>query len=85
LILVSASMTAVMVSMVGSIGFVGLVIPHAARYIVGVRHAVLLPVSALMGAVFLIMSDVLSRIVVPGQVLPIGVVTALIGAPAFAL
>ncbi|EGR5063426.1 iron ABC transporter permease [Vibrio cholerae] len=85
LILVTASMTAVMVSMVGSIGFVGLVIPHAARYIVGVRHAVLLPVSALMGAVFLIMSDILSRIVVPGQVLPIGVVTALIGAPAFAL
>ncbi|RBM85438.1 FecCD family ABC transporter permease [Vibrio paracholerae] len=85
LILVTASMTAVMVSMVGSIGFVGLVIPHAARYLVGVRHAVLLPVSALMGAVFLIMSDILSRIVVPGQVLPIGVVTALIGAPAFAL
>ena len=85
LILVTASMTAVMVSMVGSIGFVGLVIPHAARYLVGVRHAVLLPVSALMGAVFLVMSDILSRIVVPGQVLPIGVVTALIGAPAFAL
>lgn len=85
LILVTASMTAVMVSMVGSIGFVGLVIPHAARFLVGVRHAVLLPVSALMGAVFLVMSDILSRIVVSGQVLPIGVVTALIGAPAFAL
>ncbi|MBK1671912.1 ABC transporter permease [Ectothiorhodospira shaposhnikovii] len=85
LILVTASMTAVMVSMVGSIGFVGLVIPHAARFLVGVRHSILLPVSALMGAVFLVMSDILSRIVVSGQVLPIGVVTALIGAPAFAL
>lgn len=85
LILITALMTAVMVSMVGSIGFVGLVIPHAARFLVGIRHAVLLPVSALMGAVFLVLADILSRIVVPGQVLPIGVVTALIGAPAFAL
>jgi len=85
LIFVTAMLTAVMVSMVGSIGFVGLVIPHAARFLVGVRHAILIPASALMGAVFLVMSDILSRIVIPGQVLPIGVVTALIGAPAFAL
>ncbi|GAB0150904.1 iron ABC transporter permease [Marinobacterium sp. BA1] len=85
LIFVTAMLTAVMVSMVGSIGFVGLVIPHAARFLVGVRHAVLIPVAALMGAVFLVLSDVLSRIVIPGQVLPIGVVTALIGAPAFAV
>lgn len=85
LIFVTAMLTAVMVSMVGSIGFVGLVIPHAARFLVGVRHGVLIPVSALMGAVFLVLADILSRIVIPGQVLPIGVVTALIGAPAFAL
>jgi iron complex transport system permease protein len=81
----SAMMTAVMVSIVGSIGFIGLVIPHAARMIVGVRHGALLPVSALIGAIFMIAADIVSRIIVPGQVLPIGVVTALVGAPAFAL
>nr|WP_210300319.1 iron ABC transporter permease [Mycoplana azooxidifex] len=82
---VSAMMTAVMVSIVGSIGFVGLVIPHAARLLVGVRHGVLLPAAALTGAVFMILADILSRTIIPGQVLPIGVITALIGAPAFAL
>ena len=82
---VSAMMTAVMVSIVGSIGFVGLVIPHAARMVVGVRHGVLLPAAALIGAVFMIGADILSRILIPGQVLPIGVITALVGAPAFAL
>ncbi|MFT4183575.1 MAG: iron ABC transporter permease [Rhizobium sp.] len=82
---VSAMMTAVMVSIVGSIGFVGLVIPHAARMLVGVRHGVLLPAAALIGAVFMIAADIVSRILIPGQVLPIGVITALVGAPAFAL
>jgi iron complex transport system permease protein len=82
---VSAMMTAVMVSIVGSIGFVGLVIPHAARMLVGVRHGVLLPAAALIGAVFMIVADILSRTLIPGQVLPIGVITALVGAPAFAL
>ncbi|WP_148864546.1 FecCD family ABC transporter permease [Marinobacter fonticola] len=85
LIATTALVTAVMVSMVGAIGFVGLVIPHAMRFIVGSRHARLVPTSALAGAVFLIGSDVLSRILVPGQVLPIGVITSLIGAPAFAM
>lgn len=85
LIAVTALVTAVMVSMVGAIGFVGLVIPHAMRLLVGSRHARLVPASALAGAVFLVGSDILSRILVPGQVLPIGVITSLIGAPAFAL
>ena len=85
LITVTALLTAVMVSIVGSIGFVGLVIPHAARFLVGGRHGRLLPVSAIIGAVFLILADIASRIVISGQVLPIGVVTALIGAPAFAV
>ncbi|WP_354669062.1 iron ABC transporter permease [Rhizobium sp. SSA_523] len=82
---VSAMMTATMVAIVGSIGFVGLVIPHAARALVGVRHSVLLPATALIGAVFMIVADILSRIIIPGQVLPIGVITALFGAPAFAI
>lgn len=78
-------MTATMVSLVGSIGFVGLVIPHAMRLVVGPRHARLIPASALGGAVFLIAADVVSRVLIPGQVVPIGVVTALVGAPGFAL
>ncbi|WP_206077743.1 iron ABC transporter permease [Aquamicrobium sp. LC103] len=81
----TAMVTAVMVSIVGSIGFVGLVIPHAARFLVGVRHGRLGPLTALIGAAFLIAADVLSRTIIPGQVLPIGVITALVGAPAFAL
>ncbi|MEM9635310.1 MAG: iron ABC transporter permease [Pseudomonadota bacterium] len=84
LIGIAALVTAVMVSIVGSIGFVGLVIPHAMRIVVGTRHGRLVPASALAGAVFLIAADVISRVIIPGQVLPIGVVTALIGAPVFA-
>ncbi|HAR53573.1 iron ABC transporter permease [Roseovarius nubinhibens] len=85
LIGVAALVTAVLVSIVGSIGFVGLVIPHAMRMLVGTRHGQLVPASALAGAVFLIAADVISRVIIPGQVLPIGVVTALVGAPVFAL
>lgn len=85
LIGVTAMAAAVMVSIAGAIGFVGLVVPHAARMLVGTGHGRLIPASALIGAVFLVGADILSRIVIPGQVLPIGVVTALIGAPIFAV
>ncbi|MDS9470006.1 iron ABC transporter permease [Paracoccus sp. MBLB3053] len=78
-------MTAVMVSLVGAIGFVGLVVPHAMRFLVGARHGALVPASALAGAMFMIAADVASRVLIPGQVVPIGVVTALVGAPAFAV
>ncbi len=78
-------MTAIMVSISGAIGFVGLVVPHAMRILVGVRHSRLVPATALAGAVFLVISDVVSRIALPGQVLPIGVITALVGAPVFAI
>ena len=81
----AALVTAVVVSIVGSIGFVGLVIPHAARLLLGTRHARLLPASALGGALFLIAADVLSRTLIKGQVIPVGVITALVGAPVFAL
>jgi iron complex transport system permease protein len=81
----AALVTAVMVSIVGSIGFVGLVIPHAVRLVVGTRHARLIPASALGGALFLIAADILSRTLIKGQVIPVGVVTALVGAPVFAL
>lgn len=81
----TAAMTATMVSVVGSIGFVGLVIPHAARFLVGPRHGRLLPATLLAGALFMVLADILSRTLVPQQILPIGVVTALFGAPAFAV
>lgn len=81
----TALMTAAVVSIVGSIGFVGLVIPHAARFIVGPSHQRLLPAATLMGAIFMVAADIVSRIIIPQQILPIGVVTALFGAPAFAV
>ncbi len=85
LISCTALITAVMVSIVGSIGFVGLVIPHAARLLLGTGHGRLLPASALGGALFLIAADILSRTLIKGQVIPVGVVTALVGAPVFVL
>ncbi|BCJ07634.1 iron ABC transporter permease [Pseudomonas sp. BW16M2] len=85
LISCTALVTAVMVSIVGAIGFVGLVIPHALRLLLGPGHSRLLPASALGGALFLIVADILSRTLIAGQVIPVGVVTALIGAPVFAL
>jgi len=85
LVAVCAFLTAAMVSMVGVVGFVGLVIPHAARFLVGPLHQRLIPVAALIGAVFMVACDIVARIILPGSVLPIGVITALVGAPAFAL
>lgn len=85
LLLFTALMTATMVSMVGTIGFVGLVIPHAARFIVGPGHIRLLPACALVGALFMVLADIISRIVIAPQVLPIGVVTALVGVPFFSV
>jgi iron complex transport system permease protein len=81
----TAMMTATIVSMVGSIGFVGLVVPHAARFIVGPLHIRLLPACAIVGAVFMVLADIASRALIPQQVLPIGVVTALVGVPFFSI
>lgn len=71
----------VLVSVAGSIGFVGLVVPHLARRMVGAAHSRAFPVAALLGAVLLVWADVLARIVLAPQELPIGIVTAVIGAP----
>ena len=79
----TALMTATIVSMVGSIGFVGLVVPHAVRFFIGPLHMRLLPASAVAGAVFMVLADIASRLLVPGQTLPVGVVTALVGVPFF--
>jgi iron complex transport system permease protein len=82
---VTAAMTAVLVSIAGTIGFIGLVVPHAARFLVGPGHARLLPATMVLGAILTVLADILSRTLVAQQTLPIGVVTALFGAPAFAV
>ncbi|MEH3034393.1 MAG: iron chelate uptake ABC transporter family permease subunit [Aeromicrobium erythreum] len=84
LMIITALLTACLVAYTGAIGFVGLVVPHAARMLVGVRHHRLLPVSALIGAGLLVWADTAARSLLQGQEIPVGVVTAGVGAPAFA-
>ncbi|MGW0159798.1 FecCD family ABC transporter permease [Mycobacterium sp. NPDC003323] len=81
----TALLTAVLVSVAGAIGFVGLVLPHAARLLVGASHARLIPVVAVAGAVFMVWVDAAARTIFAPQELPIGVLTALIGVPVFVL
>ncbi len=83
LVLAATLGTAAVVSVSGLIGFVGIVVPHAVRLLLGGSHRVLLPVSMLLGAAFLVAADVLARTVLSPSELPIGVVTALVGAPFF--
>ncbi|TCR27001.1 iron chelate uptake ABC transporter family permease subunit [Streptomyces sp. BK205] len=83
LLCATALLTAALVSCAGAIGFVGLVLPHATRALTGAGHAHLLPVTALTGAVFLVWVDTLARTVLDPQEVPVGVVTSLIGVPAF--
>jgi iron complex transport system permease protein len=80
-----ALLTGALVAVSGSIGFVGLVLPHAVRLLVGPGHRALLPLSALTGAVFLVWADTLARTVFEPRELPVGIVTAIIGAPVFAV
>ncbi len=79
-----ALLTGALVSQSGSIGFVGLILPHAVGALTGPRHRALLPVAAIAGAVFLVWADTLARTVFEPRELPVGVVTAAIGAPVFA-
>lgn len=67
----------------GMIGFIGLVIPHICRMLMGTDHRLLLPAAALAGAVFMIWADVLCRVIINGSELPIGILIALLGAPCF--
>ncbi|MBY7141859.1 iron ABC transporter permease [Virgibacillus sp. NKC19-3] len=86
IILVAGSiLTGAAVAVSGTIGFVGLVIPHLTRRLWGPDHVHLLPLSILTGAGFLMLTDLLSRTVISPTILPIGVITALIGAPVFAV
>ncbi|MFT3854514.1 MAG: iron ABC transporter permease [Ilumatobacteraceae bacterium] len=83
LVVLAAVLTAAAVALTGTIAFVGLVVPHAVRLIAGADHTRVLPLAALTGATFLVLVDVAARLAVEPQELPIGVVTALIGAPLF--
>jgi iron complex transport system permease protein len=78
-------LTGAAVAVSGTIGFVGLVIPHLVRLITGPDHRHVLPLSMIVGGAFLISADILARSIIAPKELPIGVITALIGAPIFAL
>ncbi len=71
------------VAVAGAIGFVGLVVPHVARFLVGVNYSWILPYSALLGAILLLASDIAARLIIQPQEIPVGIMTALVGAPFF--
>ncbi|MFE6254249.1 putative F420-0 ABC transporter permease subunit [Agromyces sp. NPDC057865] len=81
----TALLTGALVAVSGAIGFVGLILPHAVRFLVGSRHRALLPLSALAGAIFLVWADTGARTVFDPRELPVGILTALIGGPVFAV
>jgi iron complex transport system permease protein len=83
--LLASILTATAVSIAGNIGFVGLIVPHLMRLIIGSDHRTLLPAAALFGGLFLVLSDTLARTVLAPRQLPVGVVTALLGVPLFLL
>lgn len=84
-ILIGASLlTGAAVAVSGAIGFVGLVVPHMVRLVIGPNHRLLLPLSLLYGGAFLVLADLAARTIISPRELPIGVITALIGAPLFA-
>ena len=80
---ISGLLTASAVTTAGSIGFVGLIVPHACRFALGPDHRLLVPAATLAGGSFLVLADTLARTIAAPQQLPVGVVTALLGAPVF--
>jgi len=83
--LLASVLTATAVSIAGSVGFVGLIVPHLMRLLVGSDHRILIPAATLFGGLFLVLSDTLARTVLSPQQLPVGVITALLGVPLFLL
>lgn len=81
----SALLTGIMVAVGGAIGFVGLVVPHVVRLAIGTSHRSLLPHAMLVGAIFMLWADTLARTLFDPRELPVGIITALIGAPIFLL
>ena len=82
-ILIAAMLAATCVSFAGPIAFIGLVAPHIARMIGGEDQRFLLPLSALMGSFVLSIASIFSKIIIPGTILPIGLITSVIGIPFF--
>ena len=82
-LLVTSLMIGFIVYASGMIGFVGLIIPHVVRILVGTDHKKLIPISCLMGAILLVWADVLCRVMIKGTELPIGILISMIGAPCF--
>ena len=83
--LAASMMTGAAVAVSGPIGFLGLFVPHAVRFVIGPDHRILIPASFLAGAAFLVLADTAARAAFPPHELPVGVLTAVIGAPAFFL
>lgn len=83
LVLVASLLAGTTIAVSGSIGFIGLMVPHMTRLLIGSDHKKVLPVSALMGGIFVIWTDVVARIVIAPEELPIGLLTAIIGGPFF--
>lgn len=83
LLIISSLLTAAVVSSAGGIGFVGLIVPHAVRLVVGPDHRKVIPVSLLTGAVFLVLVDLVTRTIDRPNEIPIGIITAALGAPFF--
>lgn len=83
LFVLQALLVGVLVAVAGGIGFLGLIVPHVARLLVGPLHARMLPIAALIGAIFLVWVDVVARTLAPPQDIPLSVVTGVIGAPVF--
>ena len=81
LVLMTAILVGISVAIAGSIGFVGLLVPHAMRRVVGAQHRLLIPASALAGAILVVLCDLLARSLFTSFELPVGVLTALLGAP----
>lgn len=83
ILIFSTLITAISVSVAGIIGFVGLIIPHIMRLLVGSDHRILIPSSCLMGATFLILTDALARSIIQPSEIPVGIITSLFGVPFF--
>ncbi len=83
LLLLSISLAGVSVAAVGAIGFVGLIAPHIARQLVGGRHQLLIPLAAIVGANLMLTGDIIGRVVILPREVPVGIMTAIIGAPYF--
>ena len=79
----AAFITAVAVSLSGLIGFVGLIVPHGVRLVFGPDHRQILPLSAIIGGIFLVIADTLARTVFGQEQLPVGIITAIAGGPFF--